>query len=83
MKSVHSILAVLTAIVVIGMVTTSVQHAYAPRGCGGCTAFKKLTHEFEKDVIDAAKSGDPNTIAGLLEQYDQDVLRAFNLTPRG
>ena len=83
MKSAHSILAVLTAIVVIGMVTTSVQQAYAPRGCGGCTAFKKLTHVFEKDVIDAAKSGDPNTIPSLLEQYNQDVLRTFQLTSRG
>ena len=49
------------------MVTTSVQQAYAPRGCGGCTAFKKLTHEFEKDVINAATNGDLNTIPSLLE----------------
>ena len=47
----HSILAILVAIVIIGMVTISVQQVYAPRNCGGCIAFKKLTHEFEKDVI--------------------------------
>ena len=63
------------------MVTVNIQQVSAPRGCNGCIAFKKLTHEFENDVIDAARNA--NTIAGLLEQCDQDVLRAFNLTPRG
>jgi hypothetical protein len=29
-----------------------------PRECGQCTEFKKLTHEFEKNVINAV--GDPN-----------------------
>ena len=41
--------------------------------CGGCTAFKKLTHEFEKDVIEAATTGDLGLIPSLLEQYNQDV----------
>ena len=53
----------------------------APRDCGGC-AFKKLTHEFEKAVIDAATTGDPNVYPSLLEQYNEDV-RALDLTPRG
>ena len=82
-KSHILILAILTTVAIIGMVTVNIQQVSAPRGCNGCIAFKKLTHEFENDVIDVAKKGDPNTIAGLLEQYDQDVLRAFNLTPRG
>jgi len=43
---------------------------------------KKLTHEFEKNVIDAATSGDPNAISDLLEQYSEDV-RALDLSPRG
>ena len=73
MRSTHSILAILVAIVIIGTVTTSVQQAYAPRGCSGCTAFKKLTHEFEKDVIEAATTGDLGLIPSLLEQYNQDV----------
>ncbi|MGB8101947.1 MAG: hypothetical protein WCE96_09740 [Nitrososphaeraceae archaeon] len=73
MKSAHSILAILAAIVIIGIVTTSVQQAYAPRNCGGCIAFKKLTHEFEKDVIEAATTGDLGLIPSLLEQYNQDV----------
>ncbi len=76
------ILAILAAATVIGMVTTSIQQASAPRGCGSCIQFKKLTHEFEKTVIDAASNGDPNTIPGLLDQYSQDVLRTFELTPR-
>jgi hypothetical protein len=77
-----SILAILTAIAIIGMVTVSVQQASAPRDCAGCTAFKKLTHEFEKNVIEAATIGDPNIIPGLLEQYNADV-RALDLIPRG
>ena len=44
-------------------------------------AFKKLTHEFEKDVIDAATIGDPGLIPSLLEQYNQDV-RALDLIPK-
>ena len=82
MKCAPSIVAILAAIAIIGMVTTSVQQAYAPRQCAGCTAFKKLTHEFEKDVIDAAKSGDLGLIPSLLEQYNEDV-RALDLIPRG
>ena len=74
--------AIFAVIVIIGIVTTSVQQAYAPRGCSGCTAFKKLTHEFEKDVIDGATNGDLNTIPTLLEQYNEDV-RALELIPRG
>ena len=83
MKSIYPlILAIFTAIAIIGMVTVSVQQTYAPRGCGGCTAFKKLTHEFEKNVIDAATIGDPGLIPSLLEQYNADV-RALDLIPRG
>ena len=77
-----SVLAILTAIAIIGMVNVSVQQVSAPRDCAGCTAFKKLTHEFEKDVIDAATIGDPNIIPSLLEQYNADV-RELDLIPRG
>lgn len=75
-------LAIVTAAGVIGMVTVSIQQVYAPRDCGSCVQFKKLTHEFEKDVIEAATIGDPNTIPGLLEQYNENV-RALDLIPRG
>ena len=60
MKSRLTLTAILTVAIIIGMLTTSFQQASAPRSCAGCTAFKKLTHEFEKDVIDAATTGDPN-----------------------
>ena len=76
------LLAIVTAAVVIGMVTVSIQQVYAPRTCGGCVQFKKLTHELEKSVIEAATIGDPNIIPGLLEQYNEDV-RALDLVPRG
>jgi len=75
-------LVMLTVATIVGMVTVNTQQVSAPRDCAGCSAFKKLTHEFEKNVIDAATSGDPNAIANLLEQYSEDV-RALNLTPRG
>jgi hypothetical protein len=81
-KSFIPILATLAALAIIGMVTVNIQQVSAPRMCGGCIELKKLTHEFEKAVIDAATSGDPKTITGLLEQYNQDV-RALDLTPRG
>jgi hypothetical protein len=83
MKSKLTVLMAITAMgIVIGIVTTNIQQVSAPRNCGGCAVFKKLTHEFEKNVINAATSGDPNTIPGLLNQYSQDVLRTFELTPR-
>ena len=78
MKIRTQILTVMVATALLGAVAaTSLQQVYAPRQCAGCTAFKKLTHEFEKDVIDAARTGDPNTIPSLLEQYNQDMLRLF------
>ena len=68
---------VLTVATIIGMVTVNIQQVSAPRECPSCVAFKKLTHEFEKSVIDAASTGDPNTIPGLLEQYNQEVFDIF------
>ncbi len=59
------------------MITVNLQQVSAPRECGSCLQFKKLTHEFEKAVFDAATNGDPNTIPSLLEQYNQDVLDIF------
>ena len=56
----------------------SLQQVSSPRQCAGCTAFKKLTHEFEKSVIDAATNGNSNQITGLLQQYNLDMLRLFD-----
>ena len=81
MKSLSTpLLAIVTAAVVIGMVTVSIQQVYAPRTCAGCVQFKKLTHEFEKNVIDAI--GDPNEgpqphLRELLSAYVDDVNRIF------
>ena len=73
------VLKIVLAGATIGFGNINYTQASAPRECGGCTAFKKLTHEFEKNVIEAATNGDPNTIPGLLEQYSADV-RALDFT---
>jgi len=84
MKIPTQILTVMVATALLAAVAAiSFQHVYAPRECGSCTPFKQLTHEFEKDVTNAAKTGDLNTIPSLLNQYNQDVLKTFELTPRG
>lgn len=69
------------AITIAGMLIVNAQQVSAPRDCGSCVQFKKLTHEFEKAVIEAATNGDPNTIPSLLEQYASDV-RALDLASR-
>jgi hypothetical protein len=72
-------LIILTVVTTIALLSTSVEQVSAPRDCAGCTAFKKLTHAFEKSVIEAATNGDPGLIQGLLEQYNEDV-RALDFT---
>jgi len=74
-----SVLAILVTVTILGMMTISTQQVFAPRTCGQCGEFKKLTTEFEKDVLDAA-IGDPGLIPGLVEQYSQDVLELFPST---
>lgn len=69
------LLAIVTAAVVIGMVTVGIQQVYAPRDCGACVQFKKLTHEFEKGVIAAIE--DPENIPEALNAYSQNVQRIF------
>jgi hypothetical protein len=59
-------MALLASVTIVTIVTMSAQQVYAPRGCNGCSEFKKLTSEFEKDVLDAA-IGNPELIPGLLE----------------
>ena len=74
------LLVIVTAAVVIGMVTLSIQQVYAPRTCAGCVQFKKLTNQFEKNVIKTIK--DTNTgpaphLREWLEAYSQNVQRIF------
>ena len=94
------LLAIMTAAVVVGMVTIGMQHASA----FGFVEFKKLTHEFEKNVISGQWNpgdtppirvlvddygqdimdiflGGPDTIPGLLEQYQLAVLAVFTPPP--
>lgn len=76
MKILYSILVVVFALTIIGMVTSINTHqVYAPRNCGGCAEFKKLTTQFEKDVIDAASIDppEPERIQTLIDQYVSDV----------
>jgi hypothetical protein len=66
----------------LGMMTVGAQHVFAPRDCPGCSAFKKLTTQFEKDVIDAASVSPPDQarIQELLGQYSDDVMKLFPST---
>ena len=75
---------ILAAAAIIGIVTLNVQQTYAPRTCGGCVEFKKMTHEFEKNVINLI--GDPDQgpqphLRELLNAYDQKVLQLFFIDP--
>ena len=76
-------MAILASVTIVTIVTMSVQQVYAPRDCGQCAAFKKLTTEFEKDVIDAASVNppDPDRIQTLLDDYDKNVRMIFGLEP--
>ena len=57
------------------MVTISTQQASA-FGFVERQEFKKLTKDFEKDVLDAA-IGDPGIILGLVDKYHDDVIALF------
>ena len=74
------LLAIVTAAVVIGMVTVNIQQVYAPRDCPGCIQLKKLTHEFEKSVIGLvgnSNEGPEPHLRELLDAYAQEVDRIF------
>ena len=75
-------MAILASVTIVTIVTTSVQQVYAPRDCGSCAEFQKLTDEFEKNVIDAASVSppDPDRIQTLLGEYSDDVLKLFPST---
>jgi len=71
---------VLASVLICTVAATNLQQVTAPTGCSGCTEFKKLTHEFEKNVINTVD--DPNIspqpqVRELLQAYDQDVQRIF------
>ena len=78
-----SVLAILATVTIVGMLTIGTQQIYAPRGCSGCAEFKKLTDEFEKNVIDAASVSppDPDRIQTLVDEYNRNVMIIFGLHP--
>ena len=75
-------MAILASVTIVTMVTMNAQQVYAPRNCGGCAEFQKLTDEFEKNVIDAASVSppDPDRIQTLLGEYSGKVLELFPST---
>ena len=76
-----SVLILVATVTIVGMLTIGIQQIYAPRNCGGCVSdFKKLTNEFEKDVIDAASTQppDPDRIQTLLGEYSDNVMELFH-----
>ena len=81
MKSLYtSVLVILTTVTIVGMLTIGTQQIYAPRQCAGCVSdFKKLTNQFEKDVIDAAsmQPPEPDKIQTLLGEYSDNVMEIF------
>jgi hypothetical protein len=74
-----SVLAILVTVTIVGMLTIGTQQIYAPRTCGECAEFKKLTHEFEKAVIAAV--GDPDQISRLVDEYGDNVKELFASPP--
>ena len=73
-----SVLAILVTVTIIGMVTTiSTQKVFAPRTCGGCAEFQKLTDEFEYNVLNTAAKNDTAGIQKLLDEYSSNVMELF------
>lgn len=54
MKSIYIVMAILASVTIITIVTMSAQQVYAPRNCGSCAQFQKLTNEFESKVLNAS-----------------------------
>lgn len=74
-----SVLVILATVTIVTMLTIGTQQIYAPRECGQCVEFKKLTTEFEKDVIDAGAINppEPEKIQQLLDDFSDDVMALF------
>ena len=69
---------VLASVLLVAVVATNLQHVNAQIDPGNFVLWKKTTHEFEKNVINAI--GDPNFTPGprdLLSAYVDDVNRIF------
>ena len=73
-------MAILISVAIIGMVTISTQQVFAPRTCGSCAEFQKLSDEFEHKVLDAAANNGTAGIQKLLDEYSSNVMELFPST---
>lgn len=69
-------MAILASVTIVTIVTMSAQQVYAPRDCGSCAQFQKLTDEFESKVLYTAL-GSPEEIPGLVDEYSANVKALF------
>jgi hypothetical protein len=76
MKPICLVLAILASVTIVTIVTMSTQQVYAPRSCGGCAEFQKLTDEFENKVLNTAPSS-PEEIPALVDEYSANVKALF------
>jgi hypothetical protein len=72
-----SVLAILATVTIVGMLTVSTQQVFAPRNCGGCAEFQKLTDEFENNVLNTAANNGTAGIQKLLDEYSNNVMELF------
>jgi hypothetical protein len=75
-----SVLAILATVTIVGMLTISSQQVFAPRECGGCAEFQKLTDEFENNVLNTAANNGTAGIQKLLDEYSSNVMELFPST---
>ncbi|HKQ21756.1 MAG TPA: hypothetical protein VJS91_06935 [Nitrososphaeraceae archaeon] len=76
MKSIYIVMAILASVTIVTIVTMSAQQVYAPRNCGSCAQFQKLTNEFEIKVLNASL-GSPEEITELVDKYSANVKALF------
>ena len=76
MKPISLVLAILASVTIVTIVTMGARQVYAPRGCGSCAEFQKLTDEFENKVLNTAL-GSPEEIPALVDEYSNNVKALF------
>ena len=78
MESLYSVLAIVTAMTIIGMIAISTQQVSA-FGFIERKEFKDLTKDLEKAILDigAVSPPDPDKVQQLLDDYSDDVMALF------
>ena len=82
-----SIMAVLVTVTLIGSVvapTLLLQQQASAFVIEGGKDFKKLSKQFQRDVLNLGSINppDPDKLAMLFHDYEQETFRIFGLTPR-